>query len=75
MEYSSSRYLNELSLDRFNPFVPNALFLYPLKISENSKVFFCFPGVEKGCIGNEWVKEFVKHGYILTALVDMIRHI
>ena len=31
----------------FNPFVPNAPFLYPLKI--------CFQGVEKGCIGNEWV--------------------
>ena len=30
-----------------NPFVPNALFLYPLKTSENR----CFQGVEKGCIG------------------------
>ena len=26
----------------FNPFVPNALFLYPLKTSENRKVFLCF---------------------------------
>ena len=26
-------------------------FLYPLKISENRKVFWCFRGVEKGCIG------------------------
>ena len=39
-----------------NPFVPNALFLYPLKTSENRKVFWCFWGVEKGCIGNKWVK-------------------
>ena len=39
-----------------NPFVPNALFLYPLKTSENRKVFSCFWGVEKGCIGNKWVK-------------------
>ena len=39
----------------FNPFVPNAPFLYPLKISWNRKVFWCFQGVEKGCIGNEWV--------------------
>ena len=36
-----------------NPFVPNALFLYPLKtsenlkISENRKVFWCFQGLEK----------------------------
>ena len=27
----------------------------PLKISENRKVFWCFQGVEKGCIGNKWV--------------------
>ena len=39
-----------------NPFVPNAPFLYPLKTSENSKVFRCFEGVEKRCIGNKWVK-------------------
>ena len=38
------------------PFVPNVLFLYPLKTSENLKVFWCFQGVEKGCIGNEQVK-------------------
>ena len=30
-----------------NPFVPNASFLYTLKT---------FQGVEKGCIGNKWVK-------------------
>ena len=33
----------------FNPFVPNAPFLYPLKTSEN----LCFQGVEKGCVGNK----------------------
>ena len=38
------------------PFVPNVSFLYYLKTSENRKVFCCFQGVEKGCIGNEWVK-------------------
>ena len=41
----------------FNPFVPNAPFLYPLKTTENRKVFWYFQGVEKGCIGNEWVKK------------------
>ena len=35
---------------RINPFIPNALFLYPLKTPENRK------GVENWCIGNEWVK-------------------
>ena len=33
-------------MSTINPFVPNAPFLYPLKT---------FQGVEKGCIGNEWV--------------------
>ena len=41
-----------------NPFVPNAPFLYYVKTSENLTVF-CFQGVEKGCIGNEWVKRFI----------------
>ena len=36
----------------FNPFVPNALFIYPQDLT----VFWCFQGLEKGCIGNEWVK-------------------
>ena len=26
-----------------------------LEKSGNHKVFRCFPGVEKGCIGNKWV--------------------
>ena len=40
----------------FNPFVPNAPFLYPLKTSEKLSVFLCFQGVEKECIGNNWLK-------------------
>ena len=40
----------------FNPFAPNAPFLYPLKTSKNPKVFWCFQGVEKGSIGSKWVK-------------------
>ena len=39
----------------FNLFVPNAPFLYPLKTSEKRTVCWCFQGVEKGCIGDEWV--------------------
>ena len=39
----------------FDPFVPDTPFLYPQKISENLTVFCCFQGVEKVCIGNEWV--------------------
>ena len=41
--------------ERRNPFVSNSPFHYTLKTSENRKVF-CFQGVEKGCIGNKWVK-------------------
>ena len=40
----------------FNPFAPDALFLYPLKTSENRKVFLCFHGVEKKYIGNKYIK-------------------
>ena len=40
----------------FNLFVPNAPFLYPLKTSENREIFLCFQGVQKGCIGSEWIK-------------------
>ena len=29
--------------------------MYPLKTSENYKVFWCFQEVEKECIGNNWV--------------------
>ena len=39
------------------PFVPNAPFLYPPKTSENGKIFWCFQGVEKECIGNEWAND------------------
>ena len=41
---------------QFNTFVPNASFLYPLEISENLTVFWCFQGAEKRCIGSELVK-------------------
>ena len=37
-------------------FVPNEPFLYPLKTFKNLMVFWCFKGVEKGCIGNEWIR-------------------
>ena len=40
----------------FNSFVPNVPFFYPLKALEKRKVFWCFQGVEKGYIGNIWIK-------------------
>ena len=39
----------------FNPFFPNAPFLYLLKASKNLTVLRYFQRVEEGCIGNEWV--------------------
>ena len=48
--------LNVYSKLKINPFVPNAPFFYPLKTAENLSVFWCFQGIEKGCIGNEWGK-------------------
>ena len=60
--------------DLGNPFVPNAPFLYPLKTSEKFTVFWCFQGVEKGCIGNDWVNIrvlFVLLGYEMHNLVNI----
>ena len=41
---------------RISTFVLNAPFLTALKTSENRKVFWCFQGEEKGCIGNNRIK-------------------
>ena len=37
-----------------DPIVSNAPFFYALKTPENLMVFWCFQGVDKGCIGNEF---------------------
>ena len=47
-----------------NPFAPNAPFLYSMKTSENR-----FHGLEKGCIGSEWVKLF-SQSFSLVALTS-----
>ena len=46
------------------PFVPNVPFLYPLNTSEKLSVFWCFQGVMKGCIGNEWVNKCFVNDYL-----------
>ena len=48
-------------MKQVNPFFPNTPFLYPLKTSENRKVSWCFHGVEKGYIGDEWVNKFSRY--------------
>ena len=58
-----------------NPFVPNAPFLYPLKTSENLSVFWCFQGVEKGCLGNEWVKPYLFWTVVPNRLLYLLHHI
>ena len=49
INFKSSANENYLLNISINPFVPNAVFLYPT-------VFWQFQGVEKGCSGNERVK-------------------
>ena len=44
----------------FNPFASNAPFLYPPKNIRKLYGFLMFWGVEKGCIGNEWVNQMSK---------------
>ena len=57
-----------------NPFFLSAPFLYPLKTSQNPKVFWCFLGVEKGSTGNKWVNPEFKSWAINVSLkhVNMI---
>ena len=58
---------------KFNPFVPNASFVYPLKTSENLKVFWRFQGVEKGCIGSKWVNKgltFIVHNALISSMKE-----
>ena len=42
-----------------SPFVPNASFLYPLKTSENLKIFWFFQVVEKGSIVKNFLKKYI----------------
>ena len=53
--YTNAKIKAFLFVSYFNSFVPNALFLFPLKTPENRKVFWCFQGIEKGRVGNELV--------------------
>ena len=58
----------------FIPLITNAPFLYLLDTKENHKVFWCFQGVEKGCIGNKWVNPDCEHSFI-SALPKPSRHL
>ena len=55
------------------------LFQYPLTILTYSfpmhpSVFWCFQGVEKGCIGNEWVKLIHEEALNLPLVVVGVNH-
>ena len=52
----SINYLQNVFNKPINLVLLNPTFLYSLKTSENLAVFWCFQGVEKGQIGNEWFK-------------------
>ena len=39
------------TFDLINPLQPSVAFLYPLKTSENLRVFWCFQGVQKSNTG------------------------
>ena len=45
--WAGTLHTRHIRLDLPNPFVSNVAFLYPLKTSENPKLFWCFQGVEK----------------------------
>ena len=51
----------------FNLFFPKAPFLYLLK-TEKCKVFWCFQGVEKGCVGTELVNR-LDSNHLITGVL------
>ena len=53
VKYTSA--IRETCSVMINPFVPNALFPYPLKTTENLTVF-CFQGYRKGALGKNGLK-------------------
>ena len=62
------RYTYAIKIEIVNSFVPNAPFLYPVKIV---RFFWCFQEVEKGCIRSKQVNGktciFKKYGkYLLV---------
>ena len=54
---------------QIDPFVCNALFLHPLKVSSATLRFYVFR-VEKGCIGNKWLN-FLNDFYTKLFLHDI----
>ena len=57
----------------FNPFAPNVPCLYLLKTSEKLTAFRCFQGVEKGSIGNKWVKIILKFSKFWCFQLETVR--
>ena len=56
-----------------NLFVHNAPFLYLLK-TENRKIFWCFQGLEKGCIGNGLMSTIESHFQPIVFLETLMVH-
>ena len=57
-KYASEMQMQSLQwLDNWPIFSQGTLSLLLLKILENCKVFWCFQGVEKGCMGNKWINK------------------
>ena len=51
--------------------VPIASLFYPLKTLENLTIFWCFQGVEKGCIEDQKVKSFVDGEYWIVGTATL----
>ena len=64
--YSYDELFNELFCEtiglknswRINPICSQCTLFYPLKTSENRKVFWCFQRTEKGCTVNKLIKPY-----------------
>ena len=57
----------------FDPFIPNAGFLYPLKTSENLMILWYFKRLGKGYTWNKWVKVSRKKTWFLRMWLKGLR--
>ena len=57
----NEKFGDKVKMHWINPFVPNAPFLYPMKLRESRKFFWCFLGIEWRCI--ELTHSFPMHPF------------
>ena len=65
----------EFSIKSENNHLSHLFQMYPLKRSENLilRVFLCFQGVEKGCIGSKWDNERIEKNVFTQFTIEIFK--